>query len=118
MRKGKLAAQVAHASLGVFFDRMSYIDHDSMYGHYYDMYMTEEMHLWKDGIFTKIVVGCEDESELLGIYENAKKLGLPVKLITDNGLTEFGGVKTNTCVAIGPADENDINPITGELKLL
>lgn len=36
----------------------------------------------------------------------------------DAGLTEFKGIPTKTCIAIGPADSNEINKISGHLKLL
>lgn len=51
-------------------------------------------------------------------YQQAKDAGLIVSLIIDAGLTEFGGVPTNTCIAIGPSWEDDVNKITGHLKLL
>ena len=35
-----------------------------------------------------------------------------------NGATEFHGVKTITCCAIGPAQDVDLQPVTGHLKLL
>lgn len=41
-----------------------------------------------------------------------------VELIVDNGKTEFNGVKTPTCLAIGPAEDVDLEPVTGHLKLL
>jgi PTH2 family peptidyl-tRNA hydrolase len=43
---------------------------------------------------------------------------LPVVLIEDAGLTMFNGVKTKTCLAIGPAKDSEIDEITGSLKLL
>jgi len=39
-------------------------------------------------------------------------------VIVDSGLTEFHGVKTKTCLAIGPNKKEDIDKITGSLKLL
>lgn len=38
-------------------------------------------------------------------------------LITDSGLTEFGGVPTKTVCAIGPDYDEKIDKITGHLKL-
>ena len=43
--------------------------------------------------------------------------GLTVSLITDAGATEFGGVPTNTCLAIGPHQAEKIDKITSHLKL-
>jgi PTH2 family peptidyl-tRNA hydrolase len=39
-------------------------------------------------------------------------------LIIDSGLTEFGGVPTKTCVAIGPDIDAKIDVLTKHLKLL
>jgi PTH2 family peptidyl-tRNA hydrolase len=118
MRKGKIAAQAAHASLGVFFDRMSIEDrhHDGSVS--YRLYLERDMAAWKDGAFTKIVVGCNSETELMDLYTQAREADLPCKLIIDSGKTEFNGVPTPTCLAIGPADESEVNLITGELGLI
>ncbi len=35
-------------------------------------------------------------------------------LVTDSGLTEFKGVPTNTCIAIGPDFEDRIDVIAGK----
>jgi PTH2 family peptidyl-tRNA hydrolase len=68
--------------------------------------------------FVKICVGCDSEAELLELHEKAKAAGLPVGLIQDNGTTEFHGVPTYTCLAIGPAKSEEIDKITGHLTLL
>ena len=40
-----------------------------------------------------------------------------VQLITDRGLTEFGGIPTRTCLAVGPDYDDLIDPVTGDLEL-
>lgn len=115
MRKGKIGSQVAHASMKIFFDRTKAIEGNSCL---YLMELTEEMKEWKDGLFAKIVVEAGNEEELLMLYQRARESGLPVSLITDAGLTEFHGVPTNTCIAIGPAQAEAIDAITGGLKLM
>lgn len=124
MRKGKLAAQVAHASMKVFFDRMHRSFTTMPAGS--QLFITEYTPAmmtwleWREGDpgFTKIVVGCEGEQELHSIEEKCKVAGIPCAIILDNGLTEFGGVKTYTCIAIGPDESEKIDLITGEYKLL
>jgi len=117
MRKGKQISQGCHASLKVFFDWGEWNDPEDR-----DFYringMTEDMKDWIDGLFTKICVSCDSEQELEELYQKAKNARLPCSLIVDAGLTEFGGVPTKTCIAIGPADPEEINKITGHLKLL
>lgn len=121
MRKGKMIAQGAHASMKVFFDKLYNPDFDSVGG--FDaglrtMKLTEEELKWVNVKFTKICVGVSSEAELLDIYNKAKDAGLNCALIQDAGLTEFGGVPTFTCCAIGPNYNEKIDNITKELPLL
>ena len=113
MRKGKCAAQCSHASMGIFFKLMERVEGTNDF----HLTMTPEMVAWKEGIFTKICVYVNSEEELLKVYKQAEEDGLPCILITDRGLTEFHGVPTNTCVAIGPARKSKLDPITGHLPL-
>jgi PTH2 family peptidyl-tRNA hydrolase len=83
---------------------------------------------WLDGLFTKICVSVDSKEELFDIYDFAKSLiyytkddekrVVPCAIIEDSGLTEFNGVPTYTCCAIGPAEDTVIDQITGKLKLL
>ena len=73
---------------------------------------------WLRGSFTKICLYVESEEELDKLYCEAKAQALPVVMIEDNGWTEFGGKKTKTCIAIGPAEAEEIDKVTGKLKLL
>lgn len=132
MRKGKMIAQGAHASLGVILGLMT--DHDewsefvgkntkpykSSGTAYKVLNYNKESNLgkWLEGRFTKICLKCESEEELLELYRLAEANDLPCKLIVDAGLTEFNGVPTKTCIAIGPANPDKIDAITGHLKLL
>ena len=121
LRKGKIAAQVAHASLGSLLTLFNKSDHGNDYGHKFEWWVDfrsdSYLDKWLNGLFTKICVYVEDEAELLEVYEKAKAAGLPCKLITDAGNTEFHGVPTNTCVGIGPYWSEDIDKITGDLNL-
>ncbi|NBT59468.1 hypothetical protein EBT16_11855, partial [bacterium] len=72
---------------------------------------------WINGIFTKVCVKVETEDDLLEIQKKATEKGLQCSLITDKGLTEFGGVPTNTCLAIGPDESWKIDEVTGDLEL-
>lgn len=118
MRKGKLAAQVAHASMKFFVD-MSFRD-ESLEGdkEYFVVELNDDMKEWLNGAFTKVVVSVDSEEELLDIYGNAQDSGLLSSIIKDNGKTEFNGVPTYTAVAIGPDKSEAIDKITGHLKLL
>lgn len=113
VRRGKEISQNCHASLGIFFRRMERIGDTNEYR----IVMTDDMVAWKEGIFTKICVSVNSEAELLEVYAKAEAAGLPCILIEDRGLTEFHGVLTRTCVAIGPAKKSELDPITGNLPL-
>ena len=121
MRKGKMVAQGSHASMKIFFDRMIYnhgVPHAQRYEQFYYCNFTEEMIKWMNGAFTKVCVSVNSEEELLSLKDQAEKAGIPVSLITDSGLTEFNGIPTNTCIAIGPDLSSRIDLITGGLPLL
>jgi PTH2 family peptidyl-tRNA hydrolase len=102
MRKGKIGAQCAHASLAC------YIEHPT------DPRMIE----WLKGPFTKICVSVDSEDELNEIETKAIEAGLITRMIVDAGRTEFNGVPTKTVLAIGPDLHANLAPITGHLKLL
>jgi PTH2 family peptidyl-tRNA hydrolase len=121
MRKGKMIAQGAHASMKVFFDKLYNPDQESIGG--FDaglrtMKLTEEERMWVNVKFTKVCVSVNSEQELLDIFNKAKEAGLNCSLIQDAGLTEFGGVPTYTCCAIGPNFNEKIDAITKDLPLL
>lgn len=116
MRKGKMVAQGAHASMKVFFDLMECPDSTNLT--HFTLDVTQAMAVWMSNSFTKVCVGVDSEQELLQIHENAKLAGLRTSLIQDAGHTEFGGVPTYTAVAVGPAASEDVDVITEHLKLL
>ncbi len=55
---------------------------------------------------------------VMEMYNEAKQRGLTAELIIDSGFTEFNGVPTKTCIAVGPNRAEDIDRVTGHLKLL
>lgn len=134
MRKGKMIAQGAHASMKVILDKMkqvverSDINGDVMQidlvlpikkiGLVSSSFHDENLEQWILGRFKKVCLSVDSENELIEIYNRAQASGLSAALITDSGLTEFGGIPTNTCIAIGPAPSDEIDKITGHLKLL
>lgn len=116
MRKGKMVAQGSHASMLAILQQ-GHVQKDK-HGLTYVIPMQPSVMEWVTNLFTKVCVGVNSEEELLTIYEQAKEADLPCSLIQDAGLTEFDGVPTYTAVAVGPGATEDINKITGELKLL
>ena len=113
VRKGKIAAQLAHASIKWLTDRIK----KNLDKKVSDL-LTEEEESWINGNFKKVVVYVENEGELLKLFDSAKESGLTVSLITDAGLTEFHWQPTNTCLCIGSHLNEKIDPLTKDLKLL
>lgn len=120
MRKGKMVAQGSHASMKAVIDWGNFEDTKTGLDFCIsDIDQNEALVEWLEGRFTKVCVSVDSEEELMDVYNNAVAAGIKcVSLITDAGLTEFNGVPTVTCCAIGPAYPSEINPITGHLKLL
>ena len=107
MRKGKIAAQVAHASMKVLLDR------DEGPWDRLEIPLDPVMAAWARARFAKIVLSVEDEDALVRAYELARAAGIPTALVIDAGRTEFHGVPTRTTVALGPARAAQIDAITG-----
>jgi len=122
MRKGKMIAQGAHASLGalltLFNKEEIKKDYTTTYKYNLSFNTNSILNDWLNGKFTKICVAVNSEKELLDIYNKVKDTYIPVKLITDSGLTEFHGEPTNTCICIGPYISEEIDKFTGHLPLL
>lgn len=103
MRKGKLIAQGAHASLAAVIRNL----------------WRPVVIAWLCSRFAKICVYVNSEQELHDLRALAVSKGVvSSKVIIDSGFTEFKGVPTATCVAIGPGLVEDIDQITGNLPLL
>lgn len=102
MRRGKEIAQGSHASMSFLLKGQG---------------TKESITEWLEGGQTKICLVVNSEDELLELDSKARDSGLISNIITDAGRTEFNGVPTKTCLAIGPNNREDIDDITGHLKL-
>ena len=134
LRKGKIAAQVAHASLGSLltlfdktiayhyerddFDKCNIDEDQPIYNYSTSFTQDSILYNWLNGQFTKIVVGIDSEEELLELKKRLDETCIPHKLITDAGNTEFHGIPTVTCLGIGPYISEEIDKFTGNLPLL
>ena len=96
---GKKCGQTAHATV------MAYESAPALY-----------KLLWMKSNKPVIILRCDSIDHLNKLYEQAKFL--PRAKVTDSGRTEFNGVPTVTCIAIGPALSSDIDQITQHLKLM
>lgn len=100
LSKGKLAVQVAHASLGA-----------------YNLSDKRLRKKWERGGAKKVVVKVDSQEKLRFIQKSAKSLALKTFLVKDAGKTEISP-GTVTALGLGPAEERIINRITGNLKML
>lgn len=98
--KGKAAAQVAHAAVAAVLQSKKRV-----------------VRRWREEGMAKIVLKVKDERELLRRNQQAKESGLVTAVITDAGRTvvEPG---TRTCVGVGPAEEEQLDALFGDLQLL
>lgn len=114
MRRGKEVAQGAHASMAFLTRKLSQSDADH---HFRDVHLSDAALEWLDSSFRKVTLQVDSERELMEVAAAARKAGVECHVITDSGATEFGGVPTKTCLALGPDYDENIDPITGHLRL-
>ena len=115
MRRGKEIAQGAHAATAWLAELViQQLTPDRPVDH---VQLSEAERTWLGTSFRKVTVKVGSEEELMAVYRQALEAGLLVRLVTDRGLTEFGGVPTRTCLAIGPDYDDLIDPVTGDLEL-
>jgi peptidyl-tRNA hydrolase, PTH2 family len=100
LSKGKTAAQVAHASLEA-----------------YKKSGFESQSEWESWGSKKVIVKCEGIREMLEVKKAVTKAKIPCALIKDAGRTEVEP-GTVTALGIGPALDEELDPLTGHLKML
>ncbi len=103
LSRGKLSAQVAHAAVSCA------IKAEKNKNKFFSEWFLEGQ--------KKVVLKVDDLDSLLKIFNEAKSVGLITELIKDAGLTEIPP-GTITVLGIGPAPEEELNKIVGDLKLL
>lgn len=111
MRRGKEIAQGSHASMAF----LSILFQDFIRGA--EIKITDEMKEWLTGFFAKVCLQVDSEAEIVELHQKALMYKLESHLITDSGFTEFHNVPTITALAIGPNRSEEIDKITGHLKL-
>lgn len=100
MGVGKIASQCSHASVMAYQKSSRWT-----------------LYKWAWSGHKKIVVGCQDEKALLDIRDRAKQLHIVTNIVHDAGHTQVAP-NTATVLAVGPAKEDLINKVTGDLRLL
>jgi peptidyl-tRNA hydrolase, PTH2 family len=101
MGRGKLAAQVAHAAVMAALHATG----------------TPAAVAWLADGQPKVVLRADDEEHLAAVAAAASEAGLPVQVVHDAGRTQVPA-GTPTCAAIGPATDEAVDAVTGDLRLL
>jgi peptidyl-tRNA hydrolase, PTH2 family len=101
MSCGKIAGQVAHASLRAYWATPKKMRDNWVYN------FNE----------VKIVLKVQSEKELENIIERCDDEDIPYSWVFDEGKTQIEP-NTLTAVGIGPCDKKDIEEVIGGLKLL
>ena len=100
MGRGKAAAQVAHAAVAATLTATG----------------SPRLRAWVADGQPKVVLRVDSESELEDVVGRAHAHRLPVETVEDAGRTQLEP-GTLTCAAIGPADDDAFEPVTGALRL-
>jgi len=100
MSVGKQISQACHASIAAFLKTDK-----------------KDREKWISEGMKKIILKVSSEKELKDFYRVFKKEKLPCELIKDAGLTQIE-TGTITALGIGPANDKEIDRVTGKLKLL
>jgi peptidyl-tRNA hydrolase len=98
--KGKLAAQAAHAAVGAFVAASAHAQE-----------------AWLRVGMPKIVVYAADADALVLLEARARDQQIPACLVHDAGRTVIPA-GTITCLGLGPAPTDALDPLTGELPLV
>ena len=99
MGEGKLAAQVAHASLSAYQDAGE-----------------RARKKWQGEGQKKVVLRGDSESQLFTLADKADTEGLPYAIVRDAGHTQLEP-GTVTALAVGPARDDSVDRVTGDLSL-
>ncbi|KAI3640356.1 hypothetical protein MIR68_001234 [Amoeboaphelidium protococcarum] len=102
MTKGKAAAQCCHACLAAYEKSMKR--------------SPSSVQAWKRQGQPKITLKCTSEEHMLELEAIAQSLSLVAESICDAGHTQLDP-GTRTVLCIGPAPSEEIDKVTGELKL-
>lgn len=130
MNPGKLAAQVAHASLAFLSNKIRY--KGQLDGDFVDVYLSIPKDIydeWFCGIFTKTVCEAKNRNQLMKAVTIAEELGLQEDkdffLIKDACLTDLepeevdenGQGRTLTCIGFRPLDDEMAWKISKKFQL-
>ena len=107
MGAGKIAAQVAHAAIGLYDD---IFEGDNIY-------QKNALDYWFNLGQKKVVLKADNLNIILEVVKKCKELKLQYCMITDAGHTQIPAGSI-TVLGIGPDTSEKINKVTGSFKLM
>ncbi|MFH1469669.1 MAG: aminoacyl-tRNA hydrolase [Pseudomonadota bacterium] len=121
MSRGKLAGQVAHASLGAVIPHHRganpYIQHFERFPDF-----SEDVEAWFAGPFVKVVCGVPDRAALLALAAKLDGRAIPYVVIRDICRTELdpedADGRTPTCLGVVPLLRGKVPGVLRHLPLL
>jgi PTH2 family peptidyl-tRNA hydrolase len=115
MRKGKMCAQAAHASMAFM---LRAIDLKGQFHMIHTVtFLSAEQRAWLEGAQRIVVLQAADEEQLKSLEADAVIAGVKAYPFRDAGFTEVQP-NTLTALAIGPDLDEKIDAICGKLRLL
>ena len=102
MGAGKVAAQVGHAAVEC-----------ALYAEKKDK---KNFDAWYSSGQAKVVLKVDDEAMLNEYVAKARSMGIHTEVITDAGRTQIAPGSV-TCAGLGPAPVEELDRVTGELKM-
>ena len=100
MRKGKIAAQCCHGAIGA-----------------YKKSPADKIRKWENEAYAKVVLKVQTKEELIELKKLADDNGIANYLVVDAGRTQIP-TSSITVLALGPDEDEILDKITGDLKLL
>jgi len=111
LKKGKLAAYVAEASMLFLIE-----NNDSLRRDEFTIKLNPEESIWLTEGQQKIILGINSGDALRDLLLKAELDGIEAHHLIIQDKTEFDGDRTLVCASFGPASSQDLSKIIGKLK--
>lgn len=100
MGKGKIAAQCCHGAIGAYKKSPS-----------------DKIKKWENEAYAKVVLKVKTLEEITDLKKKADEKGIVNYLVVDAGRTQIP-TSSVTVLALGPDEDEILDEVTGDLKLL
>ena len=100
MGKGKIAAQCCHGAIGAYKKSPS-----------------DKIKKWENEAYAKVVLKVKTLEEITDLKKKADEKGIVNYLVVDAGRTQIP-TSSVTVLALGPDEDEILDELTGDLKLL